>query len=251
MLNNLAQQEKTDLGVSFFLGTVVSNEDPDKLRRVKVTIPSLLVGEVSELPYIAPFLCGPIPTGSNAGSYSLVPRVGDKLLVGFQQGSLLHGYYFGSPTQKSTLVSDFSTNYPNRYGFKDHSGNVLFVDTQSNQVQFKHSTGTLITIQSNGNLDIVCPTSNVTANVNVVGNVNVTGDIKVTGDTIMTGDLTVTDQTNLSNLGINGDTRGVGNVYLTGRIEVTDDVVAGTVSLRNHKHSGIFPGSDNTNVPNV
>ncbi len=42
---------------------------------------------------------------------------------------------------------------------------------------------------------------------------------------------------------------GSGEVYLTGNLNVSGDVIAGTVSLKNHVHSGVTTGTSNTGTP--
>ena len=41
-----------------------------------------------------------------------------------------------------------------------------------------------------------------------------------------------------------------GNVNVTGNIHATGDIVAGTISLEHHTHSGVTTGGGNTGVPN-
>jgi phage baseplate assembly protein gpV len=43
--------------------------------------------------------------------------------------------------------------------------------------------------------------------------------------------------------------RVIGNLYVDGTITVTGDVVAGTVSLKTHKHLGVVPGGGVSGVP--
>ncbi len=43
--------------------------------------------------------------------------------------------------------------------------------------------------------------------------------------------------------------RVIGNLYVDGNINVTGDVVAGTISLKTHKHGGVVPGGALTAVP--
>lgn len=40
------------------------------------------------------------------------------------------------------------------------------------------------------------------------------------------------------------------DVYVNGNIQVNGDIIAGTVSLKNHTHSGVMSGGSNTGVPN-
>ncbi|HBG77247.1 MAG TPA: hypothetical protein DDW84_00145 [Phycisphaerales bacterium] len=48
---------------------------------------------------------------------------------------------------------------------------------------------------------------------------------------------------------IAGDVNVTGDIHVTGGIDTTGDVVAGTISLKSHLHSGVQPGGGNTGVP--
>ena len=48
---------------------------------------------------------------------------------------------------------------------------------------------------------------------------------------------------------INGDTVINGNLQVNGWIHATGDIVAGTISLQKHVHSGVQPGGGNTGKP--
>ena len=48
---------------------------------------------------------------------------------------------------------------------------------------------------------------------------------------------------------LNGDTVINGNLQVNGWIHATGDIVAGTISLQNHVHSGVQPGGGNTSKP--
>ncbi len=220
MLNNLAQQETTDLGTSFFIGTVVDRTDPVNKRRVRVTIPKLLDGEPNELPWLAPFLSTTITHGSNYGSYHLVPKIGDKILVGFQQGSLLHGYYFGSILSKDSNVPALVS--VDTYGFADPSGNTFYVNTITGEVKFSHSSGMSFTVSSSGNINIIAP-----ADVNLLGNLIVNGNITNTGSVSTSG-----------------------NISSGAVVSAATDLTSGSFSSRTHTHGGVEPGNSNTSTPN-
>jgi phage baseplate assembly protein gpV len=220
MLNNLAQQESTDIGTSFFIGTVVDRADPSNKRRIKVSVPQLLEGGVTELPWLSPFLTTTITHGSNYGSYHLVPKIGDKVLAGFQQGSLLHGYYFGSALSKDSNVPAF--NNIDVYGFTDPNGNTFSVNTSTGEVKFIHSSGMTFTISPSGNVNIVAP-----------------ADVNLKGNLIVDGDITNTGSVNTS-----------GNISSGALIAAVGDVTSGTFSFRNHTHGGVEPGNNSTSVPN-
>lgn len=48
---------------------------------------------------------------------------------------------------------------------------------------------------------------------------------------------------------LTGDWQIIGNLHVIGNITATGDIIAGTVSLKNHVHSGVTPGGGNTGVP--
>lgn len=178
MLANLNDLEQTDYTGQTFIGTVVANNDPEKLERVKVTIPNLYEGTVANLPWVAPKVAKLFGNRTGVGVFS-VPDIGTTVYVEFQNGDPHYPFYLGSPVLSRADLPEADANYPNRYGFKDKAGNLFYVDTTpgSNVVQFTHASGTSIRIENNGNITSAAPTWNHTGTVNVTGQINASVDV--------------------------------------------------------------------------
>lgn len=227
MINNLDQIEQHDYSPNLFIGVVVANDDPEQLERVKVQIPGLLVGETANLPWIAPFTKGSIANGTGHGSFGLVPRVGDELLVAFQDGDLLYGYYFGSPIRKGMRPAQANVNYPNRYGMIDPAGNSLIVDTTpgSNITTFTHASGTTIQVNNDGSINLTA-VGNITSSAPAwthTGPLDVVGDVAITGNLDLSGNETV-----------GGNITAIGNIVAN--IISSISVVINGLSFFSHRH---------------
>lgn len=225
MLDNINSQDKPNYG-GYFIGTVVENDDPKFIERIKVTIPNLFEGEAGTLPWLAKKKVELFAddSGGSFGTFGLVPAVGTQVIVSFQDSNPLYGMYEGTPHQTDERVSEALTNYLFRYGFKDPAGNLFMVDTTEGAVEIlvQHKSGTLFKIMDNGDIELTC-VGTITSSAeqwNHTGNIHVTGDIDVIGD-----------------------------IDVTGGIVTTGDVVAAGISLDNHVHGGVIPGTANTAVP--
>lgn len=108
-------------------------------------------------------------------------------------------------------------------------------------------------------VEIACETATVDASdtvsmtapggVTIAANVAIVGDVAIDGELTVAGDTSVTGVTLLhGNLGVMGDTSLTGGLSATGAIAGAD-VSAGSVSLANHKHSGVTAGTAQTGVP--
>lgn len=216
MLTSVSDTEQTDYKGKIFIGQVVDNNDPLKLERVRVTIPSLYQGEVSNLPWCAPKTDKGFGNKAGVGVFS-VPVLGTWVYVELQDGDAHYPVYVGSPVQNKTDLPEADVNYPNRYGSKDQAGNLFYVDTTpgSNVLHIRHASGTQITVNNDGSVSIAS-VGDITSSA---PNWNHTGDMTITGD-----------------------------VDVTGTVDATVDVKAGplNISLVTHKHPGVLSGGSNT-----
>ncbi len=210
------------LGV-YLIGTVVDNDDPKHMERVKVTVPKLFVGDAANLPWVAPLKAWRFRNKANTGEFGLVPEVGDQVIIFFQQGKVLFPMYCGYPHQADERPAEFITNYLKRYGWKDPEGNVMFFDTTAGanpKFRFQHTTGVTVTISNTGRVTITAGDQVHINNTPVVVN---TAPV-----TVNNGIVTV----NNANVVVN-----------------TGDVIADNISLKHHVHGGVSTGSGNTAQP--
>lgn len=215
MLKSLSHIDRNDIRGRLFIGTVVVNNDPNQLERIKVTIPKLFeTSDPGQLPWVGRRDGGPIATAAGHGSFGLVPRIGDKVWVEFQDGNPLFGLYWHAPILNGLRVPEANVNYPNRYGWKDPAGNLFMVDTTSGQntITIQHAAGTTIRINNDGSIDLVA-----------AGVINSSAP----------------------------EWNHTGPINVEGLVTVSVDVIAGSndVSLVNHVHGGVDSGPNNTSPP--
>lgn len=231
MFSNPDDLEPPDLNGKVFIGQVVDNNDPKKLERVRVTIPGLYEGSTADLPWCAPKVGKMFGNKAGVGVFS-VPDLGTWVFVELQDGNAHYPLYTGSPVQTRADLPEADANYPNRYGFKDKAGNIIYVDPTSGQntIRVQHASGTEIRINNDGSINITA-VATITSSApqwNHTGNMQLTGNLVQIGNQEVTGDITA-----------------------TGTITGETDVIGGgnEISLETHRHGGVFPGGSQTAPP--
>ena len=155
MLSAANELQSRGIGETILIGTVVANNDPERLERVRIRVPVVLDGVAdSDLPWAVPVLPRVQGMGSGIG-WCGVPAVGASIYVVFQRGDPHYPIYIGGVVDRSTRNSLFSTNYPYRYGFVDLIGNKFYVDTSTGDVDFEHNSGTKFHIEPSGRVTVV------------------------------------------------------------------------------------------------
>ena len=229
-MNDLSPQ-KND---GFLLGTVKFNNDPERLQRIKVSVPRLMEGDVNNLPWISPILSAPQGFTSSAGVME-VPALGALVVVQFQSGQIYYGLCHGSvPTKSHTPNAALLLNYPNRRGWSDTAGNLMWVDVTSGQTEFhlSHVSGTYVHIDNLGNLHI-----------SSVKQVLVDCETAVVNASVSTAVTCPTNTIN-GNLVLNGNLTHTGNTVQTGNVTINGKNVGST-----HVHSGVQAGGSNSGQP--
>lgn len=138
-----------------YRGEVVDNNDPLKLGRVKVRVfPFFRGASVNAIPWAVPAF--PLIRGAgNYGSF-VVPKVGSKVWVFFENQDYNMPVYFAEAYDGSTVKSEFNADYPDRFGFKLGNGIcVYFVDKEDKkEVGIEHPSGSYIKILDDGSIFI-------------------------------------------------------------------------------------------------
>lgn len=160
----------------YIVGTVIDNQDPEGLGRVKVNVPNLFDPTQGDVPWIGPSKKSPFGIGSGYGVYGS-PQVGSQVRIELQDGDAHYGLSVADEYTKANANAKFKD--PWKWGFKDPSGNELFVDLHTQDWQFTHSSGLTIFINHNGRLTITTPED---TDVIASGKVNITSS----GDTTIT-----------------------------------------------------------------
>jgi phage baseplate assembly protein V len=156
------------------------------------------------------------------------PSVGEQVLLlspsgELTQGVILMGLYQDAHAQPSTDANKITTVYPD-----------------GSKVEYDASSNTLtVDVAASGNVVVNCKVATIKA------------DTSVTLDTPQTtakGALTVEGLLTYQN-GIAGQS-GTNGSAITGTLNITSgDVVADSISLKNHKTSGVTSGSQTSGVP--
>lgn len=189
------------IGEAFLDAVVVDNNDPLKLRRLKIRASSIHADTPEEhLPWA---ICG-MPTGQGplaTATEFAVPRNGSTVLVVFQNGDPAEPIYLGGISDSTNVPALFKTNYPNRVGWLLYNGTAFYVDCQTNVLSIAHR-GTTITIDANGGIS-------VQGGQNVA--VNVAGDATLA----VSGNLTssAANWSHTGNFSLNGNLAASGGTF--------------------------------------
>ena len=156
-----------------FIGEVIDNNDPDKLGRCKI----IVFGAFSEntspknLPWALPEFSF---IGSTKGSF-IVPAIGAYVNVYFADDEIAFPVYTTKALNIHQLPTNIDKNYPhNMVFFETDNGDSLEIDRETSETVFTHSTGTRITISSDGSIDVFSAkdiTTNHTDTLTMMGNV--------------------------------------------------------------------------------
>jgi len=149
----------------------------------------------------------------------------------------------------SEPLSAYNAKYPKNHVLETESGHIKeYDDTLNNErIHEYHKSGTFYEIDKDGNkiTRIVGNNYEVIAGndyLNVKGNCNITVD--GTTRLLSTGPVEVQ-----ANVNIVGNLSILGDITHTGTQTTTVDVIAGGISLVNHKHGGVTPGGATTGTP--
>ena len=132
-------------------GTVVDNNDPDKLGKIKVTIPGIFEGSIDKLPWIRrkndTAFCG-----DDAELFD-VPAIGSVVEVkwNYDENTPM---YSGAPNSKKHTSNVFTNNYPYEGGIR-FGKNVIKFDKASNIVTITNGS-CFIQLDPLGNMSLAC-----------------------------------------------------------------------------------------------
>lgn len=133
-----------------YRGFVTDNEDPDRLGRLKLIVPSLL--ETSELEWALP--CMPFG-GLPEYGFFMIPEVGAQVWVEFEQGNLAYPIWTGTFWQpESEVPEEISSDGPTARLIKTPSGHILHMEDKEDEeiIHLKHMIGSELLIDEKGSL---------------------------------------------------------------------------------------------------
>ena len=165
------------------IGTVVANEDPDKLGKIKVNIPGIFEGSTDNLPWVRrkndTAFCG------DDSELFDVPSIGSVVEVRWDYDENIP-IYSGVPNSKKHTSSVFTNNYPYEGGFRfgkcvlkcDKASNVMTITNGSCFIQLDPLGNITMTCKGNMNLTsgrdvtITAPKTTIKGSLDVEGSFN-------------------------------------------------------------------------------
>ena len=150
-----------------------------------------------------------------------LPSINEECIVFSPTGELALGIVLVGLNNESFPTPSLNPNIKLRV-YED--GAMISYDTANHSLQ---------AILPNGGTAILTATGGITIN----GDTTINGNLQVNGSTAMTGNNTV-----------GGSQLVQGSSHSTGNFSTEADVNAGSISLKNHKHSGVQSGGSDTGV---
>ncbi len=201
-----ARQDQTIDG--YVEAVVVDNVDPLGIGRIKVRVPNLIDPDLGAVPWIGQHRQSPFGQGPGFGCYGS-PAVGAKVRIRLQNGDL--NYCLAEADSYHVADANPKFKDPNTWGFKDPSGNELFVNMTTKDWQFTHSSGTKLSYDGQGN-SVLATVKNSTAtvggNMSLTVQGNLTATVKGSANVNVTGALSVKSDVQISltapNISLNG-----------------------------------------------
>lgn len=265
-LNEVIQDYNSPIN-QFFIGTVVENNDPQGLDRIKVAIPELYDPKLGDIPWCLPVKQPIFGQGSGYGFYG-VPALNSKVLILLQKNDPNFPMYIGSIMLASMVGTQAGYNSPQKYGFIDPSGNKLQVDMETQTWTFTHSSGANVVINKDNKITVNCKDAEVNAQTSTVINTETSTVNCTTSNVKCTTANTEANQFNVKasqtqfdcptnnfagmincqsvSTGYGG---GSGTATVTGDLEVKGDATISNIQFSTHVHSGVETGSGNTGTP--
>lgn len=149
-------------------GEVIDNNDPEKLKRVKVHIPIWDMYTDDQLQWVSPM--GTIGASPNVDKHN-IPEIGSKVTIVFNNKDPEDPRYTGASVTESTRCSLFDEDYPNTYGEKDSIGNFVMHNKNTGISVFHHNSGTEIQMDPDGSFMIQSGSSNTSVSIDNQGRV--------------------------------------------------------------------------------
>lgn len=149
---NQIDKDRKDPYSMEYTGTVVDNNDPKHLKRVKVNLEIWDYLTDDQLQWVIPEGSG---KGNNANSDEQdIPEVGSEVAVYFRNNDPNDPRYKGAEITEETKCSLFDEDYPNTYGKKDSAGNFTMHNKRTGISVFHHNSGTQIQMDPDGSYTI-------------------------------------------------------------------------------------------------
>lgn len=219
--DNLNKDLSKPLGLRLFQGIVIDNNDPLGLDRVKCSVPELYNPDIGPIPWIVPIKASMFGQGSGYGSFG-VPPVGSTAVIALQENDANYPVYLGY----FVSMENKNSNSPGVHVLVDKSGSALTVDTNSNELTYKHVSGVTVNMKD-GNLSI---TANGNNSIDIKGNV----DYNVNGS---------------FNIKANSFKVDAPATFTSGINNTSGSISSGGLVFETHRHTGVDTGNGTSGGP--
>ena len=241
-------------------GTVVDNNDPDMVGKIKVEIPGIMEGSPEQLPWVRRkqdvSFCG---IGCEIFD---VPDVGAVVEVRWDYDRQTPTYS-GTPVSQKHTTKEFTENYPYQGGIK-FGPHIIKFDKQTEVMIITNGTNK-ITLEPDGKTHLEC--TNLVMDVQETTELNCTNlnmnvsskttlncpTTEITGDVIIDKTLNTKQAVTFnSTLEVDNKVTMNSSASVSTTLTAGTDVKGGSVSLKNHTHNyKPGPGNDTpTSKPN-
>lgn len=133
-----------------YIGIVEDNNDPDKLGRLKVRVPSIYGNIVLDsIPWAEP----DFPFTSENQGMVFIPSIGSLVSVEFLNGSIYKPVWSGAIFRKNenAMPDEILNNYPDVKIIKTKAGYIK-MDDKENVIEIKHKSGSSIIFTNDGDI---------------------------------------------------------------------------------------------------
>jgi len=169
-------------------GTVVANNDPLQLGRVKVKIEGIFEGEPDTLPWVRRKM-DTLFCGTDCEAFD-VPEIGSIVEVKWNYDDKTP-LYSGAPYNQKHKTNTFTSNYPYQAGFRFGPHYIIF--DKGSQLLTITNGKAQVQLDPFGDMNLTCNNLNINAKQNL--NINA-ANINISGDTVVQGDLSCTNGAN-------------------------------------------------------
>ena len=220
---------RPNMGEEYYYGTVIDNNDPAKLHRIKIRIPELH-GTDQDIPddnlpwaiHFRPTFLG----GGTDLSLAAIPRIGSDVVVIHMKGDVYQPAYVFELAHNNNRLSQAEQNYPNSYVLRDSDSNFWHVDLVNDKLDIKFNGSEALNITVDRDTIIGNNETNDIGNdqTNTIGN-NQTSTILGSQSSDITGTRTETIGSSLTQTV--GTTKTVNAVTLVINTSANVDINAG------------------------
>ena len=161
---------KLDAYEQTYEGEVIDNNDPEKLKRIKVHIPIWDMYTDEQLQWVSPASTNSASPDSDNHN---IPEIGSKVTISFNNKDPEDPQYSGASVTESTKSSIFDEDYPNTYGQKDSIGNFVMHNKNTGISVFHHNSGTEVQMDPDGSFLVQSGNNGSYISMDTKGNVKI------------------------------------------------------------------------------